>query len=715
MIRSLALILSATCLWAVDPTPELTPLPKAGSTTIPDGASTLSLWPVDGTVHLAIGGHSQALPSDEDLRGIAGEGLRALVAQHRTGNAALVLAVDQSIPYERVAAVMMALTEGEEPTIRYLLAGADGRAVPMVLPVGDASKLVVEEPVITEIELPVEEIIIEDEDVTETTNGSPTVALPPYPTSGPQGFSQRYGGGKKRALGQYGGSRASEAAVHTALQFLQRHQSPDGNWDVDNYYANCEEDGPRCEPGESHHGLDGDIGVTALALSCFLGSGYDHRTPNRFRRTVKDGIDWLLEQVHEDERFGKGRNYELALAVMALSEAYGMTDDPELKDKTQFLIDMLRERQAVAEDEALGWDYVKPKAARIDTSVSGWAVQALYAAKGAGFDVGTGLESKWVTKAWWAANNGDEGPAFPYTWNSTENTARKTDRVEIGAGISALLLPSEDACRLRLAAAIAPGDAEKTWPTDLYRLHYGSIGAFHAGGVIWRDWNDQVRDLLIRNQRKDDGCFAGSWDWQGTEYHGHTTGRLLSTALACLNLEVYYRYQPNRSEFSRLPKMHSVFKGTPVETADPEEWAPVVNIILTPAGLKRGGQVSAYQAQWEAMQAPVPVSLRIGNNKPHAVTMDALTAPIHTELAPYETPGPRSDQMEVLVHSFAHLPWSWMLTSLAAVEAYEAARSSRAPGLDNENSRRVNIAPPRMGNYHAWVEGNELFELLHLK
>jgi hypothetical protein len=66
---------------------------------------------------------------------------------------------------------------------------------------------------------------------------------------------------------------------------------------------------------------------------------------------------------------------------------------------------------------------------------------------------------------------------------------------------------------------------------------------FYDGPVWHKLWNPKMRDLLIDLQVKGEGDKLGSWD-RDQGFIGSSCGRIGTTALALLTLEVYYRYPP---------------------------------------------------------------------------------------------------------------------------------------------------------------------------
>ncbi len=84
---------------------------------------------------------------------------------------------------------------------------------------------------------------------------------------------------------------------------------------------------------------------------------------------------------------------------------------------------------------------------------------------------------------------------------------------------------------------------------NFYYWYYATLCMFQMGGNSWKTWNKNIKSALINNQRKGgplDGTLKdvdGSWD-PTAGGHVSSGGRVFSTALGALTLEVYYRYLP---------------------------------------------------------------------------------------------------------------------------------------------------------------------------
>jgi len=373
-------------------------------------------------------------------------------------------------------------------------------------------------------------------------------------------YSARRGPGKQTSRRKWGGPNGPHGRDNTidaALRWFKKHQSPNGQWDVDGYQANCQDAGAKCEPGTAHTGADGDLACTAYAVLCYLGAGHDHRTPGKYRKTVQAALDYLVAAQKADGLWGT-RNYEHAIVAMALAEAYGMSTDSRLREPAQKGIAIILARQAKDGAYGLGWDYGAANPARNDASVSGWNIMALKSAKASGLDVGTGLEGSatYLDRAWKAANPGLDAAkldpykatsVFPYVWNSQDGSvqvepgAKQHDLSCVGA-LCAVFLghQADDPVLNSLANHIDKTQYPTAYPTNTYYLYYNSMVMFQLGAARFTKWNLPVVELLTKAQRTD-GCHQGSWDYTGTVFHGHETGRLLSTAYSCLTLEVIYR------------------------------------------------------------------------------------------------------------------------------------------------------------------------------
>jgi len=76
---------------------------------------------------------------------------------------------------------------------------------------------------------------------------------------------------------------------------------------------------------------------------------------------------------------------------------------------------------------------------------------------------------------------------------------------------------------------------------NLYFWYYGTVALHQLHDEHWESWNRALQKHLLAGQRYD-AALAGSWD--PTTVWGGYGGRVYSTAMATLCLEVYYRYLP---------------------------------------------------------------------------------------------------------------------------------------------------------------------------
>ncbi|MHC4917510.1 MAG: prenyltransferase/squalene oxidase repeat-containing protein, partial [Planctomycetota bacterium] len=354
-------------------------------------------------------------------------------------------------------------------------------------------------------------------------------------------FGYRDGGGRKRAVKRFGGSPATESAVEAALRWLKRHQESDGHWDNLKY----------CEGNVNGLGKGGDTGVTALAMLAFLGAGHTSKA-GRFKDNVARAANFLVTKQKADGTISDDRpgshslSYSHAIGTLALAELYGMTRDEKFRAPAQRAVD----RVLAWQNNYSGWRY-QPKDGQVDISVTGWMVMALKSAKIAGLKIdATGFQGaiKWLD----TNTNGKTG----HIGYRGRGKQRWQAAVSV-CMLSKLLMgyPRTDEM-LKKQSELLLTDlpdwnkmAGKDQGHSMYYWYYGTLAMFQIGGDGWKKWNVQMKRALLQNQCKGgpmDGSVNdkdGSWDpvsWLRV-YGG---GRVYTTAINALSLEVYYRYLP---------------------------------------------------------------------------------------------------------------------------------------------------------------------------
>lgn len=328
-----------------------------------------------------------------------------------------------------------------------------------------------------------------------------------------------------------GGGKDTEAAVDRALRWIARHQMPDGGWSFD--FQAC----PSCQGRCTHSGDKSRIAdrcaATSLALLPFLGRGYTHRE-GPYKKEVENGIAFLAAMTikGKGKAYGAGGSlYSQGLAGIALSESYAMTQDNRLGMPAQLAVNFIMEAQ---DPVGGGWRYSPRQPG--DTSAVGWCVMALKSGDMAHLQVNRLTVMK--TIEFLNSVQSDDGAGYGYTDNARSSPTLSA----VGLLLRMYLGWKKDNPALvkgveRLAKAGPTG--------NLYHDYYATQLMHHMEGEIWSVWNAKMKKMLLENQATE-GHEAGSW-FTGVSGGGHAAeagGRLYTTSMATMMLEVYYRHQP---------------------------------------------------------------------------------------------------------------------------------------------------------------------------
>jgi hypothetical protein len=260
--------------------------------------------------------------------------------------------------------------------------------------------------------------------------------------------------------------------------------------------------------------------------------------------------------------------YSQGIAALALCEAYGMTHDPALKKTAQAVIDYIQKGQGPRGS----WGYTA--GTDNDTSILGWQIQALHAAR---LTQDLVVDEKVIKKAIRFLDLVSPGQTkSTYGYADASNAAPATALTAIGllcryyvdgwrsespgfAEGSKGLLKAAVVERRPLANGVPvpnPRGAPLTL-SNMYYYYYATQVVRFYGGEEWKTWNegplgddgkrrgglaDWLLSLQVRTPTN-----RGSWDPEAG-WFGSNCGRLGTTCMCLLTLEVYYRYAPESDQ-----------------------------------------------------------------------------------------------------------------------------------------------------------------------
>jgi hypothetical protein len=296
-----------------------------------------------------------------------------------------------------------------------------------------------------------------------------------------------------------GGGRESDQALRSALDWLGRHQDPDGSW-------------------------DGSIETTGLALNAFLNAGFttwpqaDGRVPYGPRavtpacspaalrqveshaRVVRRAVAFLVRSQDASGFIGSRESSEglraHAIAARALAEAYGWTLLLILREPAEKALDALLKEPIPADDVLIAW----------------WAL-ALRSARLNGIPYPRALEDQLHLK---------RRPPGPFSlrragiemlvWNRSRKGESDPD-------------PEELRSRIRV---------DEIDPEECFWMSSGALRYDGIGGPVWKLWYPPLLKTLLLQQERDPEELRGSW-----KPHGGGS-RAMATAFHALSLAAPY-------------------------------------------------------------------------------------------------------------------------------------------------------------------------------
>ncbi len=366
-----------------------------------------------------------------------------------------------------------------------------------------------------------------------------TVSIVKSPVKMKNVFGSRSPGLRGALISGGGGDAKTEAAVMASLRWLKHTQKADGS-----FIANAKAYAER------------EVAMASLAVLAFLAHGERPGDPQceEFGDTVQRAVEFLIKS---GAKKGSGSNggYGLAMQAYALSEAYGMTMNPNVGAAAAKAIELIVKGQ----HETGCWQYnMENPHPRDDVSLSGWCTQALKAAHLARVKV-NGLDEAYKRSLKGMKFMADPKTGrFWYAKESGKNSELSVGMTSIAVLCMQLLGASTDpVCQAGMKVldealsqpTFNPKEIKtNTRPTAQYYCYYATQVRFFQGGQRWTTWNNQMKPLYLSAQQ----LIKDTYEWKGKKYDmgfwesedQHADHPTMDTCLAALQLMVYYRNLP---------------------------------------------------------------------------------------------------------------------------------------------------------------------------
>lgn len=326
-------------------------------------------------------------------------------------------------------------------------------------------------------------------------------------------------------------TRAAQDAIDRGLAYLESQQHPDGSFGTNNHRGN--------------------VAITSLCGLAFMSGGHQPGR-GRYGRVVTRALEFIVNLEQRGAIPGylfnplaqqNGPMYGHGFGTLFLAEAYGMVQQPALRDRMRGTLGRAVALILRAQNVEGGWRY-RPNPEDADISVTICQIMALRAARNAGFAVPGDVARKCIQYVEGCQDKTEGG--FRYQ----RQPVGPTGFARTAAGVVALysagvykgnqIEKGLDYLMKRCKPGVVPANQWQRQEMQLhyYYGHYYAVQAMWiAGGDYWAEWFPAIRDDLVNHpNRTADGAWQDSRTFPHCPHYG--------TAMALIILQVPNNYLP---------------------------------------------------------------------------------------------------------------------------------------------------------------------------
>lgn len=313
--------------------------------------------------------------------------------------------------------------------------------------------------------------------------------------------------------------------IQLALKWLAEKQNTDGSWG-DGRYPN-------------------NTAITGFAIMAFLSNG---QVPGQcqFRNkdgkdVVQKGVNFLMASQRDDGYIVNraGNMYCHGMATLALSQAWGMTGDDDVKKSLKKAVDLIIKCQS--KDGSVnhgGWRY-EPVPSGADISVTIMQVMALRGAK----DSGIHVPDETMKRALSYINSCYDEATGGYTY---QPRSRAPGFARTAAGICVLKLTGEYDKKIDRSIEFLKASMARPREHFWYGHYYACHAMHQVGGKDWEDYYNHIRANFLpakpNENRSPSHAQSDDGSWSRNDFQ--SAGPVYQTSIAVIALSVPANYLP---------------------------------------------------------------------------------------------------------------------------------------------------------------------------